>query len=135
LRWRSSFQSQPLSACLPPTRQRRGWRDGPDGGVAAMAAKFSGSVNKPDIEPGVAMTRTLAVLQKSPLTVEAGRDDGSQILHPTRFLGGDFASIGLGGCVTMRGFKKMHNPPARYTTPSSCTPPQIRGALAVPQGD
>jgi hypothetical protein len=82
-----------------------------------MAAKFSGLVNKPDIEPGVAMIRTLAVLHKSPLTVEAGRDDGSQILHTTRFLGGDFTSIGLGECKTMRGFKKMHSTIPRLDTP------------------
>jgi hypothetical protein len=110
---------------------------------AAMAAKFSGSLNKPDEEPGVAMARTLAALRENPLTVEAGRDDRSQILHPARFLGGaacaakklwreareviplegypplsnyDLTSIGLGGCVTMRGFKEMHNPGSVHNT-------------------
>jgi len=110
---------------------------------AAMAAKFSSSLGKPDDEPGVAMARTLASLRENPTTVQSGLDDRSQVLHAARFLGGaacpakklwrdareampmegypplanyDLTSIGLGGCVTARGFKEIHNPGSPHLT-------------------
>jgi hypothetical protein len=110
---------------------------------AAMAAKFSSSLSKQDDEPGVAMARTLASLRDNPTTVQQGLDDRSQVLHPARFLGGaacpakklwrdareampmegypplanyDLTSIGLGGCVTARGFKEIHNPGSPHLT-------------------
>jgi hypothetical protein len=110
---------------------------------AAMASKFAAPVNKPEDEPGVAMARTLASLRDNPTVVVGGPDDRSQVLHPARFLGGaacsakklwreareviplegipplsnyDLTSIGLGGCITMRGFKEMHNPGSPHIT-------------------
>ena len=110
---------------------------------AAMAAKYSSSLSKPDEEPGVAMAKTLASLRENPTSVAAGLDDRSQVLHPARFLGGaacpakklwreareamplegypplanyDLTSIGLGGCVTTRGFKEIHNPGSPHLT-------------------
>jgi hypothetical protein len=82
------------------------------------------------------MAKTLAALRDSPTEIAGRWDDRSQMLHPARFLGVaacsakklwrevreviplegipllsnyDLTSIGLGGCITMRGFKEMHN--------------------------
>ncbi len=82
-------------------------------------------------------------LRDSPTEIAGGWDDKSQVLHPARFLGGaacsakklwrevreviplegipslsnyDLTSIGLGGCITMRGFKEMHNPGSPHIT-------------------
>jgi hypothetical protein len=110
---------------------------------AAAAAKITGSVQRQEDEPGIAMAKNLEALRLNPLQIPAGRDDRSGILHPARFLGGavcsakkmwrearevigldgipplssyDLSAIGLGGCVTMRGFKEMHNPASPHNT-------------------
>jgi len=42
---------------------------------AAIAAKFSGTLNKPDEEPGVAMAKNFSGSAGKSVTAEAGRDD------------------------------------------------------------
>jgi hypothetical protein len=108
-----------------------------------MAAKFSGAASKAEDEPGIAMAKTLESLRDNPTAVTQGVDDRSQVLHPARFLGGaacsakklwreareviplegipplsnyDMTAIGLGGCITMRGFKEIHNPGSPHIT-------------------
>jgi hypothetical protein len=55
---------------------------------AAMAARFSSSLSKPDDEPGVAMARTLASLGENPTAFQSGLDDCSQVLLTACFQGG-----------------------------------------------
>jgi hypothetical protein len=107
------------------------------------AEKLSGSVQRQEDEPGIAMAKNLEALRLNPILVTAGKDDRSGILHPARFLSSavcfakkmwrvarevigldgipplssyDLSAIGLGGCVTMRGFKEMHNPASPHNT-------------------
>jgi hypothetical protein len=104
---------------------------------AAAAAKLSGSVQRQEYDPGIAMVKNLEALHLNPILVTAGTDDRSGILYQAHFLDGAVCSakkmwqaarqvigldgipplssyylsaIGQGGCVTMRGFKEMHNP-------------------------
>jgi hypothetical protein len=85
----------------------------------------------------------LEALRLNQILVTAGTDDNSGILYPARFLDGavcsakkmwrelrevigldgiptlssyDPSAIGLGCCVTMRGFKEMHNPASPHNT-------------------
>jgi len=109
---------------------------------AEAAARITGSFQKPDEEPGIMMAKTLESLRSNPVAVAAGTDDRCSILHPARFLGGavsakilwrearkviglegvpplsnyDLTCMGLGGCVTMRGFKEMANPASPHNT-------------------
>jgi hypothetical protein len=111
--------------------------------MSAAAAKISGSMQRQEDEPAIAMAKTLESLRTNPVSVLAGKDDRCHELHPGRFLGGavcsakkmwlearsvigldgipplsnyDLASVGLGGCVTMRGFKEIHNPASPHLT-------------------
>jgi hypothetical protein len=124
-----SLNPSPQAASDPMAQAAEVW--------AAAAAKLSGSVQRQEDEPGIAMAKNLEAVRLNPIIVTAGSDDRSGILHPARFLGGavcsakkmwraarevkgldgipplssyDLSAIGLGGCVTMRGFKEMHNP-------------------------
>lgn len=109
---------------------------------AAAAAKISGSLHKPEEDPAIMMAKTLESLRSNPVAVAAGLDDRCTILHPARFLGGavsakalwraareviglngvpplsnyDMTCMGLGGCVTMRGWKEMANPGSPHNT-------------------
>jgi hypothetical protein len=102
---------------------------------AAAAARISSSLQKPDEDPAIMMAKTLESLRSNPVAVATGLDDRCTILHPARFLGGsvsakalwraareviglngvpplsnyDMTCMGLGGCVTMRGWKEMAN--------------------------
>gem|GEM_PF-5631906 len=111
--------------------------------MAAAAAKISGSMSRQEDDPAVTMAKTLEILRANPAAVAAGQDDRCHILHPARFLGGyvcsakrawltarevlglegipplsnyDLSAIGLGGCVTMRGFKEIHQPGSPHLT-------------------
>jgi hypothetical protein len=90
-----------------------------------------------DSDPGLRMAKSLELLRDNPTTVPAAPDDRLGVLHPARFLGGavcgskklwlaarevigldgvtplanyDLATVGLGGCVTNRGWIEIHNP-------------------------
>jgi len=113
--------------------------------AAAAAAAHMGLANHMHREedPGLSMARSLETLTATPVAVPAGNDDRSAILHPARFLGGavcsvkrvwraardalglegppalanyDLQSIGLGGTVTARGWKEIHNPASMNIT-------------------
>jgi hypothetical protein len=109
---------------------------------AAAAARMSAPVTRPEDEPAIMMAKTLETLQGNPTAVPAGFDYRCKILHPARFLGGavcpktlwreariaigldgvpplsnyNLTCMGLGGCVTMRGFKEMANPASPHNT-------------------
>jgi len=95
------------------------------------ASKLSGSVQRQEDEPCIAMAKNLEALRFNPILVTAGTDDRSGILRPAHFFGSavcsakkmwravrevigmdgipplssyNLSAIGLGGCVTMRGF-------------------------------
>jgi len=113
--------------------------------AAAAAAAHMGLAagSQRDEDPGIAMARSLESLRDRPVQVAAGADNRSDQLHPARFLGGtvcsakklwreardhlglegipalanyDMAAIGLGGCVTARAWKELHNPASSSLT-------------------
>jgi len=113
--------------------------------AAAAAAAHMGlaAATHRDEDPGIAMARSLESLRDRPVQVAAGVDNRSDQLHPARFLGGtvcsakklwreardhlglegipalanyDMAAIGLGGCVTARAWKELHNPASSSLT-------------------
>ncbi len=129
---------------------------------------MSGSVHQQEDEPGIAMAKNLEALRLNQKLVTAGTDDRSGILHPACFLGGavcsgkkmwrevrevigldgipthssyDLSAIGLGGCVTMRGFKEMHNPASPHNTLKLYSSSNIRSqtgatkSLSLAEGD
>jgi hypothetical protein len=83
------------------------------------------------------MAKALESLRSHPVVLPTAADDRVELLHPARFLGGtvcsskklwlaardiiglegivplssyDMATVGLGGCVTNRGWVEIHNP-------------------------
>ena len=83
------------------------------------------------------LARNSKKLVKNPISIERGVDNRKDVLHPARFLGGascalqeqwgeawkvigeegvlplgnyDLESVGCGGCVTPKGWAKLHNP-------------------------
>jgi len=111
--------------------------------MSAAAEKITGSIQRQEEEPAIVMAKTLESLRANPVQVPAGTDDRCHQLHPARFFGGavcsaknqwmaarlelgldgipplsnyDMSAIGLGGCVTMRGFKELHNPGSPHLT-------------------
>jgi len=113
--------------------------------AAAAAAAHMGLAagGHRDEDPGIVMARSLESLRDRPVQVPPGLDNRSDQLHPARFLGGtvcsakkmwreareqlgleglpalanyDMAAIGLGGCVTARAWKELHNPASSSLT-------------------
>jgi hypothetical protein len=103
--------------------------------AAAAAAHLSARPR--DTDPGIKMAKALENLRSHPTVVHTAADDRIDLLHPARFLGGavcsskklwlaarevigldgviplssyDMSTVGLGGCVTNRGWTELHNP-------------------------
>ncbi len=105
-------------------------------GAAKAPETHTASESPREADPAATMAKTLDRLRSNPIPIPAGQDNRTSILHNARFLGGiacnakaiwlaareaiglegneavatyDMASIGLGGCVTPRGWKELHN--------------------------
>jgi hypothetical protein len=89
--------------------------------------------------PGIKMAKALENLRSHPTVIHTAADDRIDLLHPARFLGGavcsskklwlaarkvislegviplssyDMSTVGLGKCVTNRGWTELHSPVA-----------------------
>ena len=111
-------------------------------------------------EPAVLMAKTLDTIKKNPTQVPAGTDYCNKNLHQNRFLGGtvcrsrdlfiqasealgpegvpapalsnyDMGVFGLGGSITMRGWKELHNPGSSHNTLKLYRPYNLQSATGA----
>lgn len=125
--------------------------------LAAAAAHLGGNSSR-EPEPAVLMAKTLESIKKNPTQVPAGSDDRNENLHQARFLGGavcgsrelfiqarealgpegvpalsnyDMGVFGLGGSITMRGWKELHNPGSSHNTLKLYSPYNLQSATGA----
>jgi hypothetical protein len=132
------FRHTPISALLAlNTDHKEPPADFGSAAAHAAAAAAHLSSRPRDVDPGIKMAKALESLRSNPVVLPTSADDRIDLLHPARFLGGsvcsskklwlaardvigldgvvplsnyDMATVGLGGCVTNRGWVELHNP-------------------------
>jgi hypothetical protein len=130
------FRHTPISALLAlNTDHKEPPADFGSAAAHAAAAAAHLSSRPRDVDPGIKMAKALESLRSNPVVLPTSADDRIDLLHPARFLGGsvcsskklwlaardvigldgvvplsnyDMATVGLGGCVTNRGWVELH---------------------------
>jgi hypothetical protein len=131
------FRHTPLTTLLPLNSESKEPGDLGAAPAHAAAAAAHLSACPPESDPGIKIAKALESLRSHPVVLPTAADDRVELLHKARFLGGtvcsskklwlaardiiglegivplssyDMATVGLGGCVTNRGWVEIHNP-------------------------